>query len=188
MCAETRPLNKPPTLLQGAAFSIGLLVLIATWAVLYGWISLGTEALLVPWNCECTWDTRPVPGSFQRTVNDFFDTSGAELPSLVFVLISAVIFAFRALRSSDRAWLPWIFSLANLFFFLASLAGTSLAWAASNWMVGPRLSGIDAGFHRNWYVIVGHAILWIVLWAVLVRLPSGRRTDTRRLTAARQAN
>ncbi len=177
MLAQAHPLNRVPALWRGLVFALGTVALLATFSVLYGWISLGTEALLAPWPCDCSWYKPPALGTLQRTLNDFFAGAGRDVPSLVFVLIVGIIVGRRTWRAKDRTWLPLVFSGANIVFFAADLVATDLSWALSNWVVGPRI-GIDAGYHRTWYVIAASGILWIVFWVVLIRLPIHDRPRT----------
>jgi hypothetical protein len=116
-----------------------------------------------------------VLGTLHRAINDFFATSGRDLPSMAFVLIGADIVAVRTWRARDRAWLPLLFSLAGLLFLAVDLLMTDLAWTLSDWVVGPRLGGIDAGYHRTWYVIAANLALWLIFWVALVKLPRGRQ-------------
>lgn len=159
---------------QHLAFAAGIVLLFGSWIVLYVGFELATGALLVPWHCECAWDTRPALDTLARAVNDFFAGPGRLLPSQLFVLISAGIFAVRSWRAQHRTWLPLTFALANVVLFAADLAVTSLSWAVSDWVVGPSSGGIDAGYHRTWYGIAAHLMLWIAFSICLVRLPIGR--------------
>jgi hypothetical protein len=96
------------------------------------------------------------------------------------VLISAGILAVKSWRAKNRTWLPLTFALADVVLFAAGLAATSLCWVLIDWVVGPRVGGIDAGYHRTWYGIAAHLVLWIVFWICLVRLPiKGERTTLR---------
>ncbi len=144
MIAQARSLNRIPTLLHYLVFAIGVLVLLATGFVLYGWTSLGTEALLVPWQCDCTWDTRPAVGTVPRALNDFFAASGRDLPSLVFILVTGAIVAIRTWRAKHRTWLPLLFSMASIVFLAADVVATVLTGSLSDWVVGPRAGVIDA--------------------------------------------
>jgi hypothetical protein len=108
-------------------------------------------------------------GTWQRTINDFFAVfPGTILPSFLFILIEIIIFSFKFPRSDNRTWLPAAFALANFLFLAADLTVTNLSWTVSNWLVGPRV-GIDAGFHRTWYGIVAHLILWTIFFLILAR-------------------
>jgi hypothetical protein len=148
-------------------FTIGVILLIGTWVILFGWLSLSTEALLVPWYSGL--EPLPALGMWQRTINDFFAVfPGNILPSILFILVEITIFGFRYSRSENRTWLPAAFFLANVILLGADLMVTNLSWAISNWLVGPRV-GIDAGFHRTWYGIVAHLTLWTVFFMALAR-------------------
>ncbi len=176
MLTPARPLKHLPAILPNPIFALGILLLLATGFVMYLWISIGTEALLVPWQCECTWDTRPAVGTMQRTLNDFFGSSGRDVPSLFFVLVTGAIMAIRTRHAKNRTWLPLLFAMANMVLLAAHVVAISLAWSLSDSIVGPRV-GIDAGYHRTWYGIAATGILWIAFWLVLIRLPMKRTID-----------
>lgn len=149
---------------------IGLLLLIGSWGILFWWVSLFTEALLVPWYC-CSLDSLPAVGTWHRVINDFFGgLPGSVLPSLTMVLISVFIFVVRVTQAKNKVWLPAIFFLAYLFLLAADLVVTNLSWGLSNWIVGPRTDGIDAGYHRTWYGILSHLMLWSLFFLTLVKV------------------
>jgi hypothetical protein len=52
MVAHVRQLRTISSLLPPLVFAAGLLALAAMGRVLYLWTCLGTEALLVPWQCD----------------------------------------------------------------------------------------------------------------------------------------
>jgi hypothetical protein len=70
-----------------------------------------------------------------------------------------------------------LFCAGNVLLFLLSLAITNLSWWVSNQVVGPRIGGIDAGYHRTWYGIVSHLSLWLLFFVALakIRLPDASR-------------
>jgi hypothetical protein len=152
-------------------FAAGAILLAGSWYILYRWIMLDTQALLVPWYCDCTWDTRPALGTVARTINDFFLGPGDDLPSLLFVSLGMALFIVKTRRARDKTWLPLFFLLANLLFIAADLALTSLSWSLSDWVVGTRGGIVDAGYHRTWYGIVSDLGLWGVYFLVLAALP-----------------
>jgi hypothetical protein len=163
--------------LSSSVFAVGLLLLAASLYVWSIWLQLFTEAMLVPWYC-CDPAGLPPLGSWQRTFNDFFATSpGRFLPLLIFFLTEGIIFWSRLRRDSDRTWLPMLFCAGNVLLFLLSLAITNLSWWVSNQVVGPRIGGIDAGYHRTWYGIVSHLSLWLLFFVALakIRLPDAAR-------------
>jgi hypothetical protein len=146
-----------------------MIQLIVSWAILFWWLSLFTEALLVPWKC-CGLEPLPAPDTWQRTLNDFFAVfPGNILPATAFILIEIAIFYKRIIRVKDRTWLPTGFALANALLLTADLLVTHFSWVLSKRLVGPRV-GIDAGFHRTWYGIVAHLALWSFFFVILARV------------------
>ncbi len=170
MLTYARPLKHLPAILPNLIFALGILVLLASGVVLYFWISLGTEALLAPWPCDCSGYRPPAVGTMQRTLNDFFAGPGRDVPSLIFVLVTGAIVAIRTRHAKNRTWLPLLFAMANVVLLAAHIVAISLAWSLSDSIVGPRV-GIDAGYHRTWYGIAATCIFWIAFWLVLLRLP-----------------
>lgn len=169
MTAQARITPGSWNLLPAALFAVGLLLLLAVWAILFWWVTLFTEALLVPWYC-CSLESMPDPGTWQRTVNDFFNTvPGSILPSVAIVLTGVLIFIARVKRAQNKAWLPLIFACAYMLLLAADVLVTNLSWELSNWLVGPRVGGIDAGYHRTWYGIVTHLALWITFYLFMAK-------------------
>lgn len=153
-------------------FTIGLILLVATWLIWFWWLSLFTEALLVPWYC-CSLDAMPAIGTWQRTINDFFGTlPGSILPSVTMIAIGVLIFGRRMIKAKNRVWLPLAFAILYLLLLAADVVVTDLSWEVSNWLVGPRLGGIDAGYHRTWYGFAAHLILWATFYVYLAKAKS----------------
>lgn len=170
MTAQAYELLKKRNLTPLAIFTIGLVLLLTSWVIVYWWTALFTEALLVPWYC-CGQDSIPAIGTWQRTINDFFNEfPGSALPSLTFVTISIAIFISRLSKAKNRVWLPAIFFLAFVILLAADLAVTNLSWAISSWIVGPWRGALDVGYHRTWYGIVSHLALWCIFFAILAKV------------------
>ena len=162
---------------RAPVFLVGALLWVLSCLLLIFWLDLATEAMLVPWYC-CDPDALPPPGTWQRTLNDFFAAfPGRILPALVFIVIEGLIFRTRGKQAGDRTWLPILFFGANILLFLVSMVATDLTWWLSNTLVGLRVGGIDAGYHRTWYGITSHLALWILFLAALakIRLPGDWR-------------
>lgn len=175
MTTQPARMRSTGNLASSAVAIVGSGLLIGSWVALYWWGSLFTEALLVPWYC-CDPATLPALGTWQRTVNDFFAAPlGSILPSMALVLTAVTIFGVRMRRAENRVWLPLAFFLANMLFLAADLFVTELSWALSNWLVGPRVSGIDAGYDRTWYGIISHLMLYGVFFLALAKARFPRR-------------
>jgi hypothetical protein len=172
---QSRRLHNISALPRLAVFMVGILLLIGTWVVWYEWISLDTEALLVPWYCcrgdpLCCDSNFPALGTWSRVLNDFFyDFPGNTLPSLAFIFINVSLFGLKVLRAKNKTWLPLVFFLANTLLLVVDQLVTVLSWSLSDWLVGPRVGGIDAGYHRTWYGIASHLILWGLFFVALAK-------------------
>ncbi|MDX1416409.1 MAG: hypothetical protein R3293_19575 [Candidatus Promineifilaceae bacterium] len=170
MTMQTRRFWSTNDMSSTIIFMVGLLLLIGSWLLLYGWVALFTEAYLVPWYC-CDFGTIPDPGSWPRAINDFFATApGSHLPSFLLIGTSVTLFIITLSRKRSKTWIPMIFFIATILLLGADWIVTDLSWALSNWIVGPRVGGIDAGFHRTWYGILSHLLLWITFFVLLAKV------------------
>lgn len=157
----------PPLGLSLAAFRIGgIIVLFTTWYLISIMLLTGTESWLAPWD---TLRSRPPVGTWQRTINDFFEGSpGNYLPLCLIMPISLALFWDAYRHSKHGSLLMWIFALTNLLFIIASVI--LVPWAFTQW-APPFQAPLDAGFHRTWPAIFVTGILligWIVLQIALV--------------------
>ena len=150
-------------------FAVSFLFLITSWIILFWWMTLFTEAFLVPWYC-CGVEALPSLGTWQRTINDFFAGSpGRYLPSIGLITVNAYLLVVRLARARTKAWIPIVFFLANILLLAGDIFVTNISWMLSNWIVGSRVGGIDAGFHRTWYGIAFHLVFWAMFFAFLAR-------------------
>ena len=152
--------KRMPTL----AFLLGVVLLIGTWGVLYWTESLFTESHLVGYYCCVSEQDLPAVGTLERTTSDFFRTSpGKHLPSLLFVSFSASIFITRMRKARGKVWLPFFFALFNILYLVVDFWLMDVSWSLSDWVVGP-LTSAYKGYHRTWYGIVSHLLLWGVFF------------------------
>jgi hypothetical protein len=149
-------------------FAAGFAVLVAAWALLYWTESMFTESFLGGYYCCAAEHDLPEPGTVERTLSDFFQTSpGKHLPSLLFVGANVGFFAFSLRRKRRLAWwLPWMFIVLIIIYILADFELLVLSWAISNRVLGPR-TGIYAGYERTWYGIALHLMLWAAFFATI---------------------
>jgi hypothetical protein len=171
MHSLTSLMRSPSKAVRFSVFVLGVVILLGTWVVAYGWELLFTESHLVGYHCCVSEQDLPAPGTLERTLSDYFQLPpGKHLPSLVFVAASVSIFAVTA-RSTrgEHWWLPLMFVSFNIVYFGASLALVNLSWSLSNSLVGPRTSAY-AGYQRTWYGIVSHLMLWGLFFSILSRV------------------
>jgi cytochrome bd-type quinol oxidase subunit 2 len=153
-----------------AVFVGGPLLLLGTWAFLFMHIEGTTEGFLVPWDCVPR-SGRPPLGTWDRTVNDFFEIPpGSILPALIVVVFSASVFVVRSLRTTRRALLPLAFAATNAVFVLANVFLGVLARKVNDSLLPRPRPLIDVGYHHTWPVILVTTILLIVLFLVQSRL------------------
>lgn len=97
---------------------IGLLgLLVVTWLAVFYTVSLFTELILAPWDTALV---RPEIGTWQRTLNDFFENGGALVVSVPVVLASITL-ALPMLRQNSLV-------LFNL--MVGNLAFCTALWVA----------------------------------------------------------
>jgi hypothetical protein len=163
---ETQTIDKKARwpLQKTGLFLGGMLFLVGTWYFLLLWIMGMTEGWLVPWD---TVPGRPPLGTWQRTVNDFFEVPpGAILLAIVVVTISVIIFVARVAQAEHRAWLPLTFAATNLVFMLADTVLAILAHQLPDlWLPKPR-PPIDVGYHRTWPALLVTVVLLVILFLV----------------------
>ncbi len=144
---------------------VGLLMLVATWYVMFWWLAGATEILLAPWD---TTPQRPPVGTLARSVNDFFeDAPGAYLPPATAVGASVVLFAVGFVRKrAGRACLPTFLAGANALFVVLDVLAVRLAQQLLERRLPPSQTGYDLGYNRTWLSILATAVLLAFLyWA-----------------------
>src|SRR5690606_33475878 len=60
-------------------------VLVLTWLILYYTLAFFTSLIMAPWDTALT---RPELDTWQRSLNDFFETGGGQIVALAFMLAS----------------------------------------------------------------------------------------------------
>jgi hypothetical protein len=143
----------------------GLLFSLLSWALLFGWMSIFTDAWLIPWD-TFTDAWKPPEDNWQRLTNDFFQlTYGFYLPGVMCVAASIVLFFHR---SGQETYL-WhrsgaLFLLSTLVFIALSFTVGFLYTFLADLLLSPPLSPMHLGYQRNWPVIAAHAVLLLVLF------------------------
>lgn len=138
----------------------GIIILIITWIFLFGLISLNTEAFLVPYDTVPTTE-RPILGNYERSINDFFETSpGAELPAIIFITISIIIYIIRYLREKNKInySLHWEFATINGLYLFSNMVVVIMI----NQLFCNKLCSM--GF--NWPVIIAMVVLTILYYYI----------------------
>ncbi len=163
--------RRKPT--QRAVSISGSVLLVGTWFLVSLFILLVTEACFVPWDCVHV-SLRPPLGTWQRTVNDFFEgPPGSILAAVVFVLVSASIFVVRTVRTAHGALLPWAFAVANLVFILVDFFSLELVYLLPILRLPQPRPPIDVGYHHTWPAILTTTVLVAVLFLVQSRIAFG---------------
>ncbi|MHB1162519.1 MAG: hypothetical protein ACYC3V_19630, partial [Chloroflexota bacterium] len=159
---------------EGEATDVPLLVaslvfLLFTWLVVFGWLALLTEILLVPWDL-IPGDFRPPVGSWSRTVNDFFEGSrGDRLLGQIVVGASAAAFVFRMVRARRRHMVVLGFFGANLLYLIGGFSLIMMALAVSGQLFSGYGTPVGVGLH-------GRALPLAVLATVTALLLLGQWT------------
>jgi hypothetical protein len=160
-------------------FVLGVALLFGTWTVLYWSESLFTESHLAGYYCCVTEQDLPASGTLERAVSDFFRASpGIHLPSLVFVAANVGIFAIseRYARRRNCWWLPFLFIAYSILYLLIDFWLVIVSWSISDWLLGPQTSAYK-GYHRTWYGIVLHLMLWFSFFVMLSRVPMKLKSE-----------
>ena len=184
MRALSSPIASRARWIVPVVFAAGLALLVAAWALLYWTESMFTESFLGGYYCCAAEHDLPAPGTVERTLSDFFQTSpGKHLPSLLFVGANVALFALTQRRVRRLVWwLPWLFVVFSIIYILVDFELLVLSWEISNRLVGPRTT-VYTGYDRTWYGIVLHLMLWAVylvaLSAVLRRFLPGPRVSAK---------
>ncbi|MBL1131567.1 MAG: hypothetical protein D8M54_24165 [Chloroflexi bacterium] len=111
---------------QNISFLSSYLLLITTWSIIFILLAAFTEGWLAPWD---TRPFRPPEGTWERTVNDFFEGSpGSLLPASLIVTMSLASYLYgKVKKQSDGVNLTWVFAILNLLFII--LIVPLSAWA-----------------------------------------------------------
>lgn len=144
--------------------------LAATWYVLFIVTAAMVESLLVPWDLVYVED-RPPLGSWDRTVNDFFEGQpGSVLPSGAIIAASAGLFVLRARRAARRDRLAVVFAATNLLSLPMSLLLMNVGYAISSQLFPQPHVPFDVGFHRTAFPAVAAALAFTGLLIAQSRL------------------
>jgi hypothetical protein len=140
----------------------GVITLLLTWSGLVPFTMAMTEGLLVPWDTFGE-PIRPPRGTWQRSLNDFFESGvGSFLPTATVLLASAGGLLAQLRAPGQRAMAVWVWAGANLAFFGLVLTAMLLLDPLAP------LFGLEGpGYHRTWPGIVA----MLVGLATLVALP-----------------
>ncbi len=157
-----------PRWMLSALFGLGVVLLVATWMVVYWAESQFTESHLVGYYCCATEQDLPAPGTLERSLSDFFRTSpGMHLPAVVFVAANVCFFALSLRRGRGHYWwLPFLFVALNVLYLWLDFELLAVSWLISNRLVGPQTSAYK-GYERTWYGILLHLMLWGVFFIAL---------------------
>ena len=104
----------------------GFFLLLGTWYIITLMLSAFTEGWLAPWDTQ---ETRPPLGTWERSVNDFFEgVPGSLLPSLIILCISITLYIYGRRKSVNKIKFTWIFALINLLFLLLEVVFVTLVF------------------------------------------------------------
>ncbi|MCA9884930.1 MAG: hypothetical protein KC708_18265 [Anaerolineae bacterium] len=144
--------------------------LLATWAFIYFFLVLETEFILVPWDTTLI---RPDIGTWQRTLNDFFEVGIGSWIIPAGVVIANMLMALRLLRR--RRILPWKFIINNALFVWMFIPMMLLVAQLNNTIFPPTAADFEPGYYRS--IIPG---LVVVLLTSIWFMVQGRLLDKRK--------
>jgi hypothetical protein len=73
----------------------GIVALLTSWALLFFWLMLATELIFAPWDTAVT---RPEIGTWQRTLNDFFETSPGNFSLAMLGVGASIVLTLTAIK------------------------------------------------------------------------------------------
>lgn len=127
---------------------IGIAALVLTWVMLFYSLLLVTELVLVPWDTAIH---RPEVGTWQRTLNDFFEVAPGSYSIAILLTGISIVLAYRALRRSPKAGLH--LAVLNLIFVLVLFVAVIAAALINNHILFPYppvlYDPMYRGFHRS---------------------------------------
>jgi hypothetical protein len=173
MSTLTRPHLFTSRFTWSILFALGVVLLLGIWTVLYWSESLFVESHLVGYSCCVTEQDLPAAGTLERAASDFFRTSpGMHILPLVFVAANVGLFAISVWYARGRNcwWLPLLFVALSVLYLLIAFLLMSVSWLISDRVVGP-LTSAYKGYHRTWYGILFHLVLWFGFFVMLSRVP-----------------
>ncbi|HEX2906109.1 MAG TPA: hypothetical protein VHO69_04570 [Phototrophicaceae bacterium] len=139
---------------------LGLLIL--TWVILFFTLAFFAQLILAPWDTALT---QPALGTWQRTLNDFFESGGGGVLALP-VILTSVGFALRTINRHSGALAAFIVS--NALFFVGLIALFGIACTINNtilWPYPPVLYDPNyEGYHRSVFplLVIGAACaIWL---------------------------
>lgn len=108
----------------------GYISLLTTWYIIIVMLSAFTEGWLAPWDTQ---RTRPSLGTWERSVNDFFEgIPGSLLPALTILCISISLYVYGKKKSVDRIKFTEVFALINFIFLLLEAVFVTLIFRFPN--------------------------------------------------------
>ncbi len=147
----------------------GLLLLSATWIVLFETEMWFTEGHLAGYYCCVLSSDLPTHGTLARALSDFFAAApGKYLPSLLFVGANAGVYLIRSQHIPGRASLPLRFALFNGLYLAMDTVLVGGSWSISAWLSGP-VTTVYKGYHHTWPGIATHVMLWMVFYVTVAR-------------------
>ena len=164
--------------IEGIGLLAATLLLVASWCFLFLLLGLKSRELLAPWADAWPGMPLPMPGTWERTLNDFFKRApGMYLPGALLMGSSMVLFLQGMTRARLRAIVPLAFLGTHLLFLVAYTVLQRCAYRLPDlWLPQPR-PGSDVGYHRTWPELLLLAVLsGALLWGQLrLRLLGGTR-------------
>ncbi len=133
---KSRVVQVGKSVIRACVFISSLFSLLWTWYVMYWGIAAATEGRLAVLDC-CPPSQLPLA----QAVSSFFAVPpGSILPAVLVLTISATIFMLRMVRSRQRYWLPLVFTVTNLLFFIGAFLliivadGLATLWCPPNYV------------------------------------------------------
>lgn len=161
---------------------IALALIALTWLAIAYTAALFTTLIMAPWDTALV---RPEIGTWQRTVNDLFETGAGVVVGIALVLVGIAL-TVPVLRRS-RVTLPRLV-IGNAAFCAVLWAAFLLAAFVNNELLYPYPSvNYDpsyAGFHRSVLPMTAQIVSWALWLLWLRRLGTAQSPSSRAVAAA----
>ncbi|HLU09492.1 MAG TPA: hypothetical protein VK003_07475 [Oceanobacillus sp.] len=151
-------------------------VLVLTWLILYYTLAFFTSLIMAPWDTALT---RPELDTWQRSLNDLFETGGGQIVALALMLASMGV-VLPSLRRRPSLAIQYVMSnaifwcLLLIVFYAAAMINNNVLYPYPSVPYDPNYQG----FHRS--VFPGISILALCIgWLLWLRRVGGLEVNLR---------
>lgn len=153
-------------LLDKLSTIFGSILLLISWGIITVMLAAFTEGWLAPWDTQ---RTRPPLGTWERSVNDFFEgPPGSLLPALIILCISITLYMYGRRNAKNKIKFTWIFVSINLFFLSLEVVFVTLFFHF------PSIWSFQYFDFNNAYQRTAPAVLFTIVLLITMILTQGK--------------